>query len=58
MEDTSLQNRRQEMTELEFMALCGEHLIAPPIALENEALKEPLLRRDEKLVLRIFQEDF
>ena len=46
------------MTELEFMALCGEHLIDPPIALENEALKEALLRRDDKLVLRILQEDF
>ena len=46
------------MTELEFMALCGEHLIDPAIALENEALKEALLRRDDKLALRIFQEDF
>ena len=46
------------MTELEFMALCGEPLIAPPIALANEALKEALLRRDDKLILRILQEDF
>ena len=46
------------MTETKFMALCGEHLIEPSIALENEALKEALLRRDDKLVLRILQEDF
>ena len=58
MEDSSLQNRRKEMTELEFLALCGEHLIDPLIALENEALEEALLRRDDKLVVRILQEDF
>ena len=46
------------MTELEFMALCGEHLIEPSIALENEALKEALLWRDDELVEAILKEDF
>ena len=40
------------------MALCGEHLIQPSIALENEALKEALLKRNDKLVEAILQEDF
>ena len=46
------------MTETKFMALCGEHLIEPSIALENEALKEALLKRNDKLVEAILQEDF
>ena len=46
------------MTELEFMALCGEHLIHPSIALENEALKEALLKHNDELVEAILQEDF
>ena len=46
------------MSELEFMALCGEHLIEPSIALENEALKEALLWRDDELVEAILKEDF
>ena len=46
------------MTELEFMALCGEHLIEPSIALENEALKEALLKRNDELVETILKEDF
>ena len=46
------------MTELEFMTLCGEHLIEPSIALENEALKEALLKRNDELVEAILQEDF
>jgi hypothetical protein len=46
------------MTEIEFVGLCGKYTIYPEIALENEALKEALLRRDDKLVEKILLEDF
>ena len=45
------------MTESEFMALCGKYTIYPLVALENEAVKEALLRRDA-LVEKILLEDF
>jgi hypothetical protein len=46
------------MTEIEFVALCGKYTVYPEIALESEALKEALLRRDDKLVEKILLEDF
>jgi|TARA_A100001388_G_scaffold178980_1_gene134018 hypothetical protein len=46
------------MTESEFMALCGKYTIYPLVALENEAVKEALLRRDDALVEKILLEDF
>lgn len=46
------------MTEIEFVALCGKYLIYPGTALESEALKEALLRRDDELVEKILLEDF
>ena len=46
------------MTEMEFVALCGKYTIYPGIALESEALKEALLRRDDELVEKILLEDF
>ena len=46
------------MTEIEFVALCGKYTIYPGAALENEALKEALLRRDDQLVEKILLEDF
>lgn len=46
------------MTEMEFVALCDKYTIYPSIALENEAVKEALLRRDDALVERILRFDF
>lgn len=46
------------MTEMEFVALCDKYTIYPLVALENEAVKEALLRRDDALVEKILLEDF
>ena len=46
------------MTESEFMTLSGKYTIYPLVALENEAVKEALLRRDDALVEKILLEDF
>lgn len=46
------------MTEMEFVALCGKYTVYPGMALESEALKEALLKRDDALVERILLEDF
>jgi len=46
------------MTEIQFVALCDKYTVYPGIALENEAVKEALLRRDDALVERILRFDF
>ena len=46
------------MTEIQFVALCDKYTVYPGIALENEAVKEALLRRDDSLVERILRFDF
>lgn len=46
------------MTANTFLAICGEYLIDPDIALENEAVKEALLARNDKLVRKILEEEF
>lgn len=46
------------MSEMEFVALCGKYTIYPGIALESEAVKEALLKRDDALVEKILLEDF
>lgn len=46
------------MTKIEFLALCGEHLIDPTIALENENLLEALTERDDKAVREILENEF
>lgn len=46
------------MTVTTFEALCEEFLIEPSIALENEELKEALLKRDDERVLGILKTQF
>lgn len=46
------------MTKIDFLALCGEALISPDIALENEGLREALANRDDAEVRRILTEEF
>ena len=46
------------MTQDKFLVLCREYFIDVGVALENEALKEALLKRDDELVEKILIEDF
>lgn len=38
------------MTKLEFMSLCGEHLIDVGIALEDDNIREALKNNDDEKV--------
>ena len=46
------------MTQNKFLMLCEKYIIDVGVALENEALKEALLKRDDELVEKILIEDF
>lgn len=46
------------MTKTEFMILCGEYLIEPNIALENENICEALRQRDDEQVKHILENEF
>ena len=57
------------MTKIKFIELCKKHLIKEKesmndfyinldLILENEALKEALLKRDDDLVIKILKNDF
>lgn len=46
------------MTRNEFAVLCGKYLIHPSIALENEAIREALARRNDDEIERILREEF
>jgi len=46
------------MTQNKFLMLCEKYFIDVGVALENEALKEALLKRDDELVEKILIEDF
>ena len=46
------------MTNTQFQALCGEHLIDPAIALENDNLVAALYARDDAKVAQILTEEF
>lgn len=46
------------MTSNEFVALCNEHTIYPSIALENDLIREALINRDDKLVIKLIKEVF
>lgn len=46
------------MTKQQFFELCGDALIDPAIALENDALCVALETRDDAEVERILTEDF
>lgn len=46
------------MTKTEFMILCGEYLIEPNMALENENICEALRQRDAEQVRHILENEF
>tara|TARA_Y100001937_G_scaffold53480_1_gene73740 strand:+ start:131 stop:271 length:141 start_codon:yes stop_codon:yes gene_type:complete len=45
------------MTKLEFFALCGEFLIDPALALENDDVLDALRSNDDALVRDILEND-
>tara|TARA_Y100001980_G_C14416226_1_gene208452 strand:+ start:664 stop:804 length:141 start_codon:yes stop_codon:yes gene_type:complete len=45
------------MTRLEFMSLCGEHLIDVGIALEDENIREALKNRNDEKVKELLLND-
>jgi hypothetical protein len=46
------------MTQTQFQILCGEYLIEPNIALENENICEALRQRDVDQVKQILENEF
>jgi hypothetical protein len=46
------------MTQTQFQILCGEYLIEPDMALENESVREALRQRDNEQVKRILETEF
>ena len=47
---------RQTMTQNEFLRICLQHNVTPAVALENDAIREALLQRDDALVQRLLLE--
>lgn len=45
------------MTRLEFIAMCGEYLVDPGIALENENIVEALQSKNDDEVERLLREE-
>ena len=50
--------RENTMTQTEFQMLCGEYLIEPNMALENENICEALRQRDAEQVKHILETEF
>ena len=46
------------MTKTDFQMLCGEYLIEPSLALENENIREALRQRDAEQVKHILETEF
>lgn len=46
------------MTTITFAALCSQRLINPAIALESDAVREALARRDDKRVIELLDTEF
>jgi hypothetical protein len=44
------------MTQNEFLRICLQHNVTPAVALENDAIREALLQRDDALVQRLLLE--
>ena len=44
--------------EMEFLSLCGEYLIHPLIAFENELIQEAYKNKDVKEIKRLLEEEF
>ena len=46
------------MTANQFQALCGEMLVDPALALENEDIREALRNRDDEQVKELLETEF
>ena len=46
------------MTHSQFQALCGERLIDPDIALDNELIQCALLERDDDAVVELLDSQY
>lgn len=46
------------MTQTQFQILCGEHLIDPTMALENQNIVQALRESDDEKVKRILETEF
>ena len=46
------------MTHIKFQILCGQYLIEPNIALENQNIVEALREGDQEKVKRILETEF
>jgi hypothetical protein len=46
------------MTKNDFIALCGQYLINPDIALENKKIEAALILRDDKEVENLLKKEF
>jgi len=46
------------MTKLEFMCECGQRLIDPSLALENENIEKALIERDSEKVIALLESEF
>lgn len=46
------------MTGTEFMIICGEYMIEPSLALENENIRQALQERDNEQVKTILENEF
>tara|TARA_A100001201_G_scaffold19028_1_gene21434 strand:- start:503 stop:661 length:159 start_codon:yes stop_codon:yes gene_type:complete len=44
--------------EMEFLSLCGEYLIHPLIAFENELIQTAYKNKDVKEIKRLLEEEF
>ena len=44
--------------EMEFLSLCGEYLIHPLIAFENELIQEAYKNKNVKEIKRLLEEEF
>jgi len=46
------------MTKTEFMIICGEYMIEPSLALENENIRQALQERDNEQIKTILENEF
>jgi hypothetical protein len=46
------------MKRIDFMALCGEFLIDPDLALENDYIREALIEKDYEAVKYLLKTEF
>ena len=51
-------NIKMTYLEMEFLSLCGEYLIHPAIAFENELIKKAYAKKDIEEIKRLLEEEF